>query len=91
MKQEERILNAAERLKLPRCASIRQIQKRYCELVKAHHPDWQKGTQGPEMPAINEAYGILMDYCHNYKIRFDEGQIEGEPRDWWMHQFGDNL
>lgn len=69
MKREERILNAVERLKLPSCASVRQIRKRYREMVKAHHPDRQKGTQDPEMAAINEAYAILMDYCHNYKIR----------------------
>lgn len=91
MKQEERILNAAERLKLPRFASIRQIQKRYREMVKAHHPDRQKGTQDTEMAKINEAYAILMDYCRNYKIPFDENQIKEEPCDWWMQQFGDSL
>lgn len=91
MKEEERILNAAERLKLPRCASIRQIQKRYRELVKTHHPDRQDGAHSPEMAAINEAYALLMDYCRNYKIPFDENQIKKEPRDWWKEQFGDSL
>lgn len=91
MKQEERILNAVELLKLPRSASIRQIQKQYRELVKQHHPDRKNGKHNPEMAEINEAYAILMNYCHNYKIPFDSNKLQKEPRDWWMHQFGDNL
>lgn len=91
MKEQESIQKAVERLELPRCASVRQIQKRYRELVKAHHPDRQKGAHDPEMAAINEAYALLMNYCRNYKIPFDEDQSKEEPSDWWKQQFGDSL
>jgi preprotein translocase subunit Sec63 len=91
MKQEERILNAVELFKLPRSASVRQIQRRYRELVKQHHPDRQNGKHDPAMAGINEAYAILMTYCHNYKIPFDSGKPQEEPHDWWLHQFGENL
>jgi len=91
MNQAESIRKAVERLKLPRCASLRQIQKRYRELVKAHHPDRQKGHLDPEMAAINDAYALLMDYCRNYKIPLDGQEIKQAPRDWWKEQFGDSL
>ncbi|MFP4157263.1 MAG: J domain-containing protein [Opitutales bacterium] len=91
MKQEERILNAVELLKLPRSASVRQLQTRYRELVKQHHPDHQNGKHDPEMARINEAYAMLMDYCHNYKIPFDSDKLQEEPHNWWMDQFGENL
>ena len=91
MNQEKSILKAVERLKLPRCASVRQIQKRYHELAKEHHSDRQKGVHDNEMAGINEAYAILMDYCRNYKICFDEKPVKENPRDCWKQQFGDSL
>lgn len=91
MNRAESIREAVERLKLHRCASLRQIQQRYRELVKAHHPDRKQGLQDPEMAAINEAYALLMDYCRNYKIPLDGESIKEAPRDWWKEQFGDSL
>ncbi len=85
---EETILKAAEQLKLHRPASIREIQQRYRQLVKEHHPDRQPGTPDAEMAQINTAYAILIDYCQNYKIRFDQEPPKEEPRDWWKEQFG---
>lgn len=91
MSHTDSIQNAVECLKLPRCASMRQIQQHYRERVKAHHPDRQQGQHDPEMAVINEAYALLMDYCRNYKIPLDREPIKEAPRDWWKEQFGDSL
>jgi curved DNA-binding protein CbpA len=87
----ENINEAVERLKLPRCVSMRQIQQRYRELVKAHHPDRHQGQHDPEIAAINAAYARLMDYCRNYQIPLDGEPPRETPRDWWKEQFGDSM
>lgn len=89
MKDEENILQAVEILGLPRRASIRQVQMRYRELVKLHHPDRQAVGDNPQMAQINEAYALVMHYCRNYKISFEAGKGHEEPNDWWAQQFGD--
>jgi len=91
MKDEEKILHAVNLLGLPRQASMRQVQTRYRELVKLHHPDRQGLGDNPEMAQINEAYALLMHYCRNYKISFEAGEVHEQPDDWWAQQFGDIL
>lgn len=66
---------AKEILGLPNKASLLEIKKTYHELVQECHPDkhidGNKDDLNRKMKEINEAYGILIEYCNHYKFSFD--------------------
>ncbi|MBR1369984.1 hypothetical protein RJ53_11050 [Methanocalculus chunghsingensis] len=86
---------AANILGLGDAASISQIRTRYHALAREWHPD-VSGYESDEahngMISLNEAYGVLIDYCLRYEIPFsDEEQVQREDSGYdsaWMDRFG---
>jgi DnaJ-class molecular chaperone len=56
-------------------ATITQLKVRYRELVKAHHPDRGTGTDPETIRVVNNAYGILIEYCNSYRYCFSEEEF----------------
>lgn len=88
----DKMKKALVTLELPERASIRQIRKKYKELVKHWHPDKRAGK--PEECHENtirviEAYKMIMEYCENYGIPFHEPDNETQE-EFWKRRFGDD-
>lgn len=70
-------------------ATLAQLKARYRELVKVHHPDQGGATEPGAIRAINSAYGILMEYCDNYRYCFSEDEfLTQKPVERIKRQFG---
>jgi hypothetical protein len=55
------IVTHYERLGVAPDAETSAIRDAYRRLARVHHPDARGGAASAEMPAINEAYGVLSD------------------------------
>jgi preprotein translocase subunit Sec63 len=60
-------------------ASIEEIKSAYRELALKYHPDRcvdkEKGACEEMFKKVNNAYGILMVYCANYRFSFREEEV----------------
>lgn len=84
-------------LGIPGKASLNGIHTRFRELAKEWHPD--VSDHDPETAhvtfiRIREAYELLVDYCMNYEISFEPGEIRHgtsyDSREFWKSRFGDD-
>jgi preprotein translocase subunit Sec63 len=91
------IREAADILEIANHATMNEIRSQYHTLVKEWHPDVSQ--RNPEdthtrMIRINDAYGVLIDYCMNYEFSFRPEDLKvaatGNPVDSWMERYGDD-
>ncbi|MCD6386454.1 DnaJ domain-containing protein [Candidatus Sumerlaeota bacterium] len=69
---------ARKTLGLGETASLSEIKKHYTSLIKKYHPDAIKSRgKAPDdedaelkIRQINEAYEIIISYCHQYRYSF---------------------
>ncbi len=54
--------------------TVRQIKKRYRELVKSAHPDLQN-VSDVEIKRINQAASLLLEYINSYSFSFTEKEF----------------
>lgn len=88
-----KIKKAREILNIGDKASINEIRENYLNLLKKYHPDGKdanKEFHTDMTRKIIDAYNLIMDYCYNYEISFDEKSIEKYLKDeeWWKSRFG---
>lgn len=69
----EEIELALETLALPPLISRTDVKRQYYFLAKKNHPD--KGGSSVRMEALNNAYGVLIDYIENFRYSFDREEI----------------
>ncbi len=70
----EKIQGALKTLHLSSLVSLNEIKKRYRELSKKFHPDFNK-EDADKFKEINEAYKILKNYIENYRFTFSKEEI----------------
>ena len=73
-------------------SSIRQIRTQYKKLIHRWHPDKCKSCVEEcheKTIQIIESYKLLMDYCENYIIAFNDPVMETEE-EFWARRFGDD-
>ncbi len=89
-------INAARNvLELSERATMKEIKSNYRALIRKWHPDRCKANRGKckEMTTkIIAAYGIIYDYCNNYKFSFSEEEVSNylSADEWWFERFGKN-
>jgi DnaJ-class molecular chaperone len=86
-------INEARRLLgLEETATLKEIKSAYRNLARSHHPDKHGGidNSGNEiMKRLNWAYGLLMDYCNEYRFSFRQEEVarvyqrEEDYRSWY--------
>ena len=82
--------NALDILGLPKSASLKQIKHCYRKLAKQHHPDLANTEEPAVIRRINEAYGILLEYCEQYFFSFEEEEFYRQnPEEYLRMQFFD--
>ena len=70
-------------------ATLKQVKLRYRQLVKENHPDLCPEEGGEQIRRVNQAYGLLLDYCANYRFCFSEEEfLEQYPEERLRRQFG---
>jgi DnaJ-class molecular chaperone len=75
-------------------SSLKDIKKKYKNLMKEWHPDKHKEdiAKATQMSAkINEAYKIILEYTNNFEYPFDEESIKKRyqsPSEWMQDRFG---
>jgi hypothetical protein len=90
----EKISAARQLLGLGNAANLEEIREAYHRQAKQHHPDTTPlppGTAPPvAMHHLTEAYQVLVDYCHTYRIPLapEENDQDDGDEDWWMKRFG---
>jgi len=93
----KKVYKASKALDLGERASIKDIKKRYRDLLKKWHPD--KCKESPERckertDEIVTAYEVIMTYCENYNYSFTEKDIFNnlptatKMREKWEKQYG---
>jgi DnaJ-class molecular chaperone len=93
MGKYEEITKALQILGLYESATVKEIKNKYRELLKEWHPDLCKGNEDickEKTIAILNAYGIIMDYCEQYRFSFSMEEVEKyiSPEELWTKQFG---
>ena len=73
------IAEARKLLRLGEKATLNEIKSAYKRLAHLHHPD-KHGNASAEnhlaMNKLNQAYKLLMDYCHRCRCSFKEEDID---------------
>jgi curved DNA-binding protein CbpA len=74
-------------------ATIKEIKKRYRQLLKEWHPDLSSTDQKNRKEKTAEivvAYKKLIAYCEEYRFSFNREEIEKyiSPEEMWEKQFG---
>ena len=88
-------MKAKSLLGLRETSTTKEIKNKYKNLMKKWHPDKHKddADKATKMSMqINEAYEVIMDYCHSYEYAFDEESIKKtsfSPSEWWNDKFGE--
>jgi DnaJ-class molecular chaperone len=95
MEKYERIDKALRTLRLKDSATLKEIKSNYRALLKEWHPDLANGKEDDfheKTMEIIEAFGVLMDYCEEYRFSFSREEIENNlsPEELWMEQFGND-
>lgn len=85
-------IDAARRLlELGESATLKEIKSAYRRLAHRYHPDKQSGATEVDTERIkklNWAYQVLMDYCNDYKYRFQEEDVARiYPHDEYIRKF----
>ncbi len=65
---------ALEFMELPVLVSYEDIKKRYRELSKKYHPDFNQ--QEDKMQRLNDAYALLKHYIFHYRFSFSDEEIQ---------------
>jgi DnaJ-class molecular chaperone len=82
---------ARKLLGLGEAATLEEVKRAYRGLAKRHHPDKHGGidrNRDEIMKRLNRAYGLIMDYCNEYKFSFRQEDVarvyqkEEEYRSW---------
>jgi len=88
------INNAIQILELGEKETLKDIKKKYKELLIKYHPD--KCKEKPKIchnksQEIIEAYKLILNYINNYQYSFKKEDIEKEQnlhdKDWWNKKF----
>ncbi len=66
--------NALEVMELPVLVSYEDIKKRYRELSKRYHPDFNQ--EDSKMQKLNEAYTLLKEYVFHYRFSFSDEEVQ---------------
>ncbi len=69
-----KLRHALEVLELPVMVSFEEIKKRYHELSRKYHPDFNHKED--KMRALNEAYALLKHYIFHYRFSFSDEEIQ---------------
>ncbi len=69
-----KLRHALEVLELPVMVSYEDIKKRYRELSRRYHPDFNHKED--KMRALNEAYALLKHYIFHYRFSFSDEEIQ---------------
>jgi DnaJ-class molecular chaperone len=87
------ILEAKELLNLSGRVSMKEIKSNYRRLINEWHPD--KCREDHERcndmtRKIVAAYGVIINYCNNYKYSFETEEIRTylSAEEWWFERFG---
>jgi preprotein translocase subunit Sec63 len=93
MSKYDEIIAARDLLGLPEKASLEEIKVIYRNLMRKWHPDTcvEEKEKCKEMTQkIIAAYDIILKYCHQYKISFQDEEIKNylSDEDWWFERFG---
>ncbi|MGA1796484.1 MAG: DnaJ domain-containing protein [bacterium] len=70
---------ARVRLGLDERATMQEIKTAYRRMARMFHPDGKKdagGEGGDTMKEINEAYGLIIEYCKGYRYSFSREDFE---------------
>ncbi len=70
----KRVHDALAFMQLPVLVSYEDIKKRYRELSKKYHPDFNQ--QEDKMRKLNEAYALLKNYIFHYRFSFSDEEIQ---------------
>ncbi len=65
--------HALEVMELPVLVSYEDIKKRYRELSKRYHPDFNQ--EESKMQILNEAYTLLKEYIFHYRFSFSDEEV----------------
>jgi len=92
MGKYEEITGALQVLGLYEVATIKDIKKKYKDLLKEWHPDLHNGNKEickEKTIEIIDAHRVVMDYCENYKFSFSREEIEKymSPEEFWAKRF----
>lgn len=69
-------------------STLREIRERHRSLVRRYHPDADHQADPGAIRRINEAYGVLRDYCDHYRFGFGHGEfLEQRPEERLREQF----
>lgn len=88
---------AADVLGIHDRASMREIEARYRALIHSWHPDvanTDPGTAHEMTIRLKEARNLLIGFCMDRQVSFDERDLAAEigrtPREYWEDRFGDD-
>ena len=93
-----KINEAVAYLNIPEKASYKEIKKIYKDLLYQWHPDRckeEKELCHEQTRKIIQSYKIIQNYCENYRLSFNEHELEGgtgvpDPVKFWYERFGDD-
>jgi DnaJ-class molecular chaperone len=86
----EEIDRARRLLGLGEAASLNEIKAAYRRLARSNHPDLAEADEGRKeaMRELNWAYGLLEDYCSNYKYSFGKEDVaRAYPNEAYLEQW----
>jgi len=73
----EEIDGARRLLGLGQTATLKEIKQAYRRMVKHHHPDVARESDGADEKTseLNRAFQLLSEYCASYRYSFTEEDV----------------
>jgi len=95
MGKYEEITNARKILDIDEFETLKNIKKKFKELIKKYHPDTCKTDKNicrKKSEQIINSYKIIINYCDNYRFSFEKDEIEKylSQEEFWKKQFGND-